>query len=281
MYSLQSAEFVANQKFMNDAVERDLATDDPIYIEENATWLQAEADYKNQDGIIQQAQSQVTSAWYAYQQVSATITAPAAGTISNLNIAPGMTIVAQTSSSSSSNTPQEIGTVTQNGGKIQTSVSLSEVDAPKVKVGQKVTLTLDAFADETFAGKVLMINTNGQISSGVTTYPATIEFDTTNSAIYPNMGVTANIITSVIDGDILIPSSAVTTTNGVTSVRILKNGQSTTVTVTVAATNGTESAISEGVTEGDMVITGSSAKTTTTKTTTTTSIFGGLTRGGR
>ena len=39
-YSLQSTMFTANQKFINDAVMRGLATDDPTYIEENGTGRQ-------------------------------------------------------------------------------------------------------------------------------------------------------------------------------------------------------------------------------------------------
>ena len=42
MYTLQSQSFAANQKFINDAVARDLATNDPTYIQEYADWKAAE-----------------------------------------------------------------------------------------------------------------------------------------------------------------------------------------------------------------------------------------------
>src|SRR5262249_25065532 len=52
--SLQSALFKANQAFVTDRGvinPSDQQKADPKYIEENADWLQAEADYKNQQSV--------------------------------------------------------------------------------------------------------------------------------------------------------------------------------------------------------------------------------------
>lgn len=252
--SLQAAEFKANQTFINDAVARNLVTSDPTYIQEDALWLQAEADYKNQAGVITQSQSALTSSWYAYQQMAPTITAPATGVVSNLMIAPGI-LITGTSNSNGTVSTQQLGTIVKPAEHIQSVVNLSEIDAPKIKAGQKVTMTLDAFSDKTFTGKVLIVNTNGVVSSGVTTYPATIIFDTDASNIYPNMGVSAKIITNVKDNVILVPSAAVQTSNGESTVRILKNGQVSTVTVGAGDSNDTQTEIVSGISEGDTIVT--------------------------
>jgi HlyD family secretion protein len=81
--SLQSAAFKANQKFITDAAARGLTIDDPTYIQENADWKQAEADYTNQGSTITQAQASVSSSWLAYQQISSDIVAPATGVVTN------------------------------------------------------------------------------------------------------------------------------------------------------------------------------------------------------
>ena len=47
-YSLQSAMFTANQKFINDAAARGLSTGDPTYIEEYGTWRAAESAFLQQ-----------------------------------------------------------------------------------------------------------------------------------------------------------------------------------------------------------------------------------------
>jgi RND family efflux transporter MFP subunit len=281
-YTLQAAEFKANQAFINDAVARGLETDDPTYIQENATWLAAEADYINQASSVKQAEIAVSSAWYTYQQISSTIVAPTSGIINSLNIAPGLVIESSGSSSTSTTTFQQIGTITDELGHFQATVSLSEVDVTKVKAGQKVSLTLDAFSDLTFAGEVLLVNTTGEVSSGVTTYPAVIEFDSDLTNIYQNMAVTANIIVDTVADTILVPSSAITASDSGSVVQILKDGKPVIVTVEVAGTNGTQSAISSGVSEGDLVITGSSTRTkkSSSSSSSTTSVFSSITRTG-
>lgn len=271
--SLQAAEFKANQTFMNDAVARNLASSDPTYIQEYASWLQAENDYKNQSTAITQAQIALTSAYYSLQQTATVITAPATGEIKNLSIAPGVALSAQTNSSSTVSL-QKIGTIMIAGGHIQASVNLSEVDATKVMPGQKVTLTLDAFADKTFTGSVLIVDTNGSVSSGVTTYPAIITFDMASDNIYPNMGVNAKIMTQVKTDVIILPSAAAQTANGISTVKIIKNGQVNTETVELGLANDTQIEIVSGVSEGDEVITGTTNTSSAART--TTSPFGSV-----
>lgn len=241
--SLQSAEFKANQKFLNDAVARGLAKDDPTYIQENADWLQAEADYKNQTGSIEQSQASLTSSWLSYQQISPVITALSAGVISNLTIAPGLFV------------GTKLGTILMPQGGVQAVVNLSEIDVAKVSSGQKVTLTLDAFPGKTFTGKILVVDTNGQTSSGVTTYPATIVLDSAEKNIFPNMAVSAKVITNVKDNIILIPSAAIQTSNGQSTVRTMKNGQIETIPVELGDANDTQTEVTFGLSENDLIVT--------------------------
>lgn len=274
--SLQNTLFVANQKFINDAVARTLTTNDPTYIEENATWLQAQADYLNQATSISAAQSSLAAASLNLSQTSSTITAPVAGVVKGLTITPGA-IVTLSSSSSTSSTSQVLGSIYQQG-PIQAQVNISEVDSVVVAEGQKVTMILDAFPNLTFSGKVVSINTNGVVSSGVTTYPAVVSLDSGNDHIYPNMGVNASIITSVKNDIITVPSAAVITSNGQSTVRVMKNNNVTSVPVEIGISNTTETEIISGINEGDVVVTSVIAPVTGT-TNTTTSPFGGANRG--
>ena len=279
--SLQAGEFKANQTFINDAVARSLKTDDPTYIQENALWLQAEADYKNQVSVIAQAQAALNSAALTLSQTSSTITAPAGGEIRGLTITPGAIVTVTTSSANAMGASQVLGSVYQ-PGPIQAQVNISEIDSVKVAEGQKVTMTLDAFPNLTFTGKVVSINTNGVTSSGVTNYPAVISFDTEGDRIYPNMGVSAKIITGVKNDVILVPSAAVYNTNEQTTVRILKNGNVNSVPVEAGDSNDTQTEIKSGVSEGDTVITGTTnpANTGTQGGTSPFGAFGGRGFGG-
>jgi multidrug efflux pump subunit AcrA (membrane-fusion protein) len=272
VYSLQSALFVANQKFMNDrgvANPTDQQKADPVYIEENATWLAAEAAYKNQTGILAQAQASLSNSSLTYQLTSGTITAPTTGIIGDLTITKGMQVgSSNTTAGSSTNTSNQTIASIQTGSSATISVSVSEVDAPQIKVGQKATITLSAFSDRTFTGKVAGINTTGSITSGVVTYPAIITLDSADDNIFPNMSATANIITKIITDAIIIPSSTIQTTSGQSTVRILKNGKITSVDITTGDSSSSETVITSGLTEGQIIITSITDTTATSKSTT-------------
>ena len=282
--SLQSTLFVANQKFINDRGVINPSTDqknDPVYIEENATWLAAEAAYKNQSGVIAQSQANLNNANLAYQLTSGTIVAPTSGTISDLTIVNGIQIGSNnTTAGSSTNTSNQAIASIKTGNSTAVTVSVAEVDVAKIQVGQKATITFDAIANKTFTGKVMGINTTGAVSSGVTTYPAVIQLDdTSDSSIFPNMSATANIISKVKDNVILVPSSAVTTTGSVSTVKVMKDGQVTTFTVEVGDSSDSQTEIISGISEGDTVVT-STISTATTTSTSSSPFSGGLRLGG-
>jgi len=240
----------------------------------NDDWLAAEAKYKIQQNAILQAQTSLNSAWASYQQSSPIIYAPISGTVSGLSLQIGSVLNAQTSSSGSS-ASQRIANI-KTAATPMITVNLTEIDVPKVQIGNKATITMDALPDKTFTGKVISIDTTGTVSSGVTNYPAYISLDTGSDEIFPNMSATANIITNVVDNAILIPSGAVQTQNGETYVRILKNGNVTQGAVTIGASSGTQSEITSGISEGDVIVTNIITATTATSTAkSTTSPFGG------
>jgi macrolide-specific efflux system membrane fusion protein len=278
--TLQSQEFVANQKFVNDkgiANPSDQQKTDPVYIEENANWLAAEAAYENQTNVIAQAQANVNNASLAYQLTSGTITAPTAGTIGDLVITKGMQVgSSNTTAGSSTNTSNQAIASIITGNATAVSVSVAEVDAPQIKIGQAATITFDALPSQTFTGKLMGLNTTGAVTSGVTTYPAVIQLDdTTNTSILPNMTATANIITKVDDNVLLVPSAAVQTVGSTSTVRVLKNGQVSTVSVQIGDTSNSQTVITSGLSEGETVVT-SAISTTTTSTSTSSPFSGGL-----
>lgn len=289
LYALQSTLFTQWKTFTDIAQNSTYTNSDGSpntnnrtlaqFISTNDDWLSAEAKYKSQQQVIAQAQTSVSSAWASYQQASPIIYAPISGTISGLALQIGSVLTSQTSSTGSS-TSQRIANIKTDATPVAV-VNLSEIDVTKVQIDNKVTLTLDAFPDQTFTGKIISIDTTGSVSSGVTTYPAYIVFDTTNDGIYPNMAVTAKIITQVKDNVVLVPSSAVTTTNGTPTVRILVKGQLQQQPVEIGSANDTQTEIVSGINEGDTVVTSVSSSSTTSSTTNSTrSIFGSFGGGG-
>jgi multidrug efflux pump subunit AcrA (membrane-fusion protein) len=250
LWSLNSAMWQANQKFINDAVERELPEDDPTYIQENSDWLAAEAKYKNQQAVVSQAEVAVNNAWLSYQLTSPIITAPVSGTISGLNFVPGMVI-----SSSSTGTSQRVAVIRTEGTPIA-SFNLSELDVPVVKPGQKATIKLDSLPDKTFTGKVVSVDRLGTTSNGVTNYPVIIQFVTSSQEVLPNMAASVNIIIEAKDNVLLVPSSAIQKQNGQNIVTVLENGKERQKQVEVGIFSDTQTEIISGLSQGEVVITG-------------------------
>jgi len=238
LYTLDSSMWAANRIFVNDALARGLLVYDPTYIQESDNWLAAEAKYINQSNVVNQSQTSVNSAWLSYQQVSPIIYAPISGTVTGLSLQKGIVLVAQSTTSGSASS-QKIASI-KTDAPAQLSVDLTEVDVTKIEIGDKATITLDAFPDKTYTGKVISVDTIGSVSSGVTSYPAVIGLDAEAPEILPNMSVNAKIITSVVNDVILISSTAIQTTNGESMVKVLKDGQVSQVVVEIGEANDTQ-----------------------------------------
>jgi macrolide-specific efflux system membrane fusion protein len=258
-------------------INRDLV---PVSVN-NDNWLAAQAKYKNQQNVVAQQQSAVSSTWLSYQQASATIVAPIDGTIHGLSIVEGSVIPAGTQNSNGTNSSVKVANIVTSAQPL-VSVSLTEIDVPKVKEGERATVTATSQPNKTYTGKVMSVNIVGAVSSGVTSYPVIIQLDTDATELLPNMSVQANIITTTKDNALLVPTSAVTTKNGQATVRVMRNGQPVTTDVTTGLTSDTETEITSGLSDGDTIVTSAPITTTTGSSGQTTSIFSALTgnRGG-
>ncbi|MEO8581186.1 MAG: efflux RND transporter periplasmic adaptor subunit [Patescibacteria group bacterium] len=280
LYSLQSKMFAANQKFINDAVARSLAPEDPSYIQQDADWLASEVLYKNQQNAINQAQNSLSSAWLSYQASSPTISSPISGKISGLSLQQGTVIDSGSSSSTGTSGTKVASIITDAAPTI--SIDLTEIDVSKVHIEDKATITFDTFPDKTFTGKVISVDTVGAVSSGVTTYPVTVKLDTNVEGLFSNMAATASIITQVKDDVVLIPLSSVQTTNGQSTVRVMNNGQVESKNVVLGLSSDTQTEVVSGINEGEVVVTSAVSPTAQTSGTQTRSVFSTLggSRGG-
>jgi multidrug efflux pump subunit AcrA (membrane-fusion protein) len=246
-------------------------------------WLASEAKFKNQQNVVSQAQSSLNSAWLSYQKSSPTVYAPISGIISGFSMQIGSVIVENTNTSNSAQSATKIANI-KTKALPMVSINLTEIDVPKVKLGDKATVTFDALTDKTFTGKVISIDTAGSVSSNVATYPTVIRLDSESESILPNMAASANIITDVKNNALLVPIAAVKKqTDGTSYVEIMKNNLPTQITVETGLSSTTEIEIVSGLSEGDAVITNAASSTSGSqqKSTQTTSVFGGGIGGNR
>jgi len=260
LFSLQSALFIANQKFVNDRGINNPSTDqqnDPVYIEENASWLQAEANYKNQQSVIAGAQAAVTNAYLAYQATQdSTVTAPVAGTIHNLDGVVGSVVSAAPSGAVQTVVSTPVLIISTGKTRYTISTVVNEVDINKIKVGDKVSITFDGISGATFNGNIIQADEYGTNNQGVINYNVFVSVDNGNSQIKPGMTANLTIETNVHPQVLSIINAAVRPYKGAKAVQIIKNGKLQYVPIKTGVKGLDRTEITSGVTEGEKVIIG-------------------------
>lgn len=273
IYSLQSDLVSANNIFSNQYSM--MSVDDPSYIQKHNSLLSAQESYNNLTKQLEQQKISLEASRLSYQAAGSVVYSPITGTIGSISLSPGMILNPTSNSASSSNIENKIAIV-KTAATPSITVSLTEIDVPKVKVGNKVTITLSAFSTKTYTGKIVAIDTTGTVSSGVVSYPVTITLDSGAPDIFANMSATANILTDFKDNVLIVPNGAIVSQSGESFVRVLKNNILTNIPVTTGLSSDTETEIVSGIDEGQSIVTAVTTTSSTKTTTSTTSVFGGL-----
>jgi HlyD family secretion protein len=166
----------------------------------------AQVDYDNSLDAYETAKANLVSAQLAADRSQVnldygTITSPIDGVVISRTYEPGQTVAA------SFNTPT-LFKIANDLTKMKIEASIDEADIGQVKVGQKVTFTVDAFPDLNFEGLVQQIRLSPTTVNNVVTYTVVIEVANPDEKLMP--GMTANLTIYVEDQkDILkIPTRA-------------------------------------------------------------------------
>lgn len=152
-------------------------------------------------------------------------------------------------------------------------ISLNEIDAAKVRVGQRATLTFDAIPGLTATGEVTAIDAIGTVSQGVVTYTTEIRFDAQDERVKPGMSASAAIITDVRTDVLLVPIAAVKQQDDAQYVELLVDGAPQRRTVETGLASDTQTEIVSGLEEGMAVITQAITASTASESTSTSSGF--------
>jgi HlyD family secretion protein len=150
-------------------------------------------------------------------------------------------------------------------------IALNEIDIAKIQNGQKVTLTFDAVPDLSITGTVAQVDQIGTISQGVVSYNVQITFDTQDSRIKPGMSISAAVVTNVKPDVLMVPTSAIKTTGGnkvvqiasgqnvpmtsATQAGVVLAAQPQSIQVETGDANDTDTEITSGLSEGDVIVT--------------------------
>lgn len=185
-----------------------------------------------------------------------TIRAPFDGIVTSLTVESGDTV---------SQTGALASVITKN---MKAVITLNEVDAAKVRVGNTATLSFDALPNKQTKGTITKLDTIGIATQGVVSYGAEISFDEQIFGLKPGMSIMAEISVEEKRDVLLIPNTALTDENGKTYVRLAQGDfeerEGTTKEqsmnrdqkkeITVGSTDNVYSEVTSGLSEGDRVL---------------------------
>ncbi len=199
------------------------------------------------DTALRTAAAQLDSAQVAVDQAQVNLTrtkivAPFDGVVSTVNYSMG----------DSTGSSAAVGIV--NLSNLQISVTVAEVDLPKIKVGETAQVTYDALPGKTYNARVLQIGPVGTVTQGVVNYPVTVALTDADSAVKP--GMTANLAVAVDQRQdvLIVPTRAVRTQGNQKVVTVLNKDQTIVAPVTTGLSNDQSVEITNGLQEGDVVV---------------------------
>lgn len=193
--------------------------------------------------------AQVSNAQVQYD--SATIYAPNNGVVITKNVEVGTIIPAGTSLVSQGTTLLQIADT----DRLFIEVSVDEADIASVEEDQDVDITIDAYPDEIFEGKVTRIDPQAVLEQNVTIVRARVEVLNPDARLKPGMNATCEFILKRQTDTLNVPSEAVKDSEEGKYVEILVNGKPERAPVEVGIVGNERTEILSGLEEGEEVIT--------------------------
>jgi HlyD family secretion protein len=100
---------------------------------------------------------------------------------------------------------------------VQVSALVDETDVGKVQAGMPVTITVDAFPNRAFSGKVLKIEPEAQVTQNVTMFPVDVNILNPEHLLKPGMNSEVEIHIGERHGVVAVPNAALRTPRDVAS----------------------------------------------------------------
>jgi HlyD family secretion protein len=193
----------------------------------------------------------------------ATITSPIDGVVISKSVEEGQTVAASFS------TPT-LFTIAKDLKDMRVVADVDEADIGEVKVGQRVTFTVDAYPDDTFQGYVTQVRQEATTTNNVVTYEVVISAPNNDLKLKPGLTANVNIYTNEIKNTLSVPAKALRYTpeketvggrkikdcTGKNKVWTLEGNTLVAHAVNIGATDGTHTQILSGIKKGQKVITG-------------------------
>ncbi|VUT24156.1 MAG: macrolide transporter subunit MacA [Candidatus Methanolliviera sp. GoM_asphalt] len=138
--------------------------------------------------------------------------------------------------------------------ELEVEAVVDEMDALKVKAGQKAVITLDAIPGRRFKGKITSVETMGGIEAGVVTYEVKIEMEDPGMELKDNLTAFVEIIIEEGKEALWVPSEAIEMTEQDPVVSVVVNGEVQKRSVLLGEVSGGMTEILDGALEGEEIL---------------------------
>ncbi len=174
---------------------------------ENALNSATPKSVKSLEARIAQAQADVSN--YQAQYAKSRVTAPFAGIVTKITPQLGDIVSAGQT---------QFSVMADQSFKVE--VNVPEADIAKIKIGDKASITLDAYGDDNvFTARVILIDPAETVVEGVPTYKVTLQFDERDERVRSGMTANIDIVTATKADVVAVPFRAVVDENGEKFVR--------------------------------------------------------------
>ncbi len=194
----------------------------------------------------------------------AIITSPIDGVVISKSVEEGQTVA------SSYSTP-ELFKIAKDLTNMRVIADVDEADIAEVKVGERVSFTVDAYPDDTFSGSVTQVRQEATTTNNVVTYQVVISAPNADLKLKPGLTANVSIYTQERAGVLSVPSKALRFTptqemvgkkykiqdipNAKNKVWTLEGNVLKAHKVTIGMTDGNHTQILSGIRKGQKVIT--------------------------
>jgi len=244
------------------------AVSQDAYDSAKSNYDQALAQITFDEATIQQRQASLDAAQVNLDYTN--IVSPVDGTVVSRNVTMGQTVAA------SFQTPT-LFLIATDLTRMEVDANVSESDIGGIKLGNKATFTVDAYAKRTFEGTVSQVRQSPQTVQNVVTYDIVISLDNTDLTLMPGMTAASRIVIDQRNDVIRVPNQALryvpkglagAVKSDQAQIWISRDGQPASVPVVAGLDDDNFTEIVSGdVKPGDLVIT--AEKVTTAKKTVT------------
>jgi HlyD family secretion protein len=159
----------------------------------------AQAQIASAQAAVRQREALVAQAKVDIQRTE--IRSPVNGVVIKRSVELGQTVAASLQA-------PELFVIAQNLSDMQVQVAIDEADISRVRLDQKATFTVDAFAGREFTGTVSQVRKAATSTQNVITYTVVVAFANADARLLPGMTANVRLITDTRDNVLKVPNAA-------------------------------------------------------------------------